>query len=81
MEMTFINKAMQALTDFAIQFNSNSFGLTPSDKLALSSINPNQTVEVSLACQTNGPVAKMDPLTNLQVCTTLFTFFKSKTNA
>lgn len=84
MDMTFSNKAMTVLNDFAIQvsqishitfqlflfqFNNNSFGLIPADKLAITSINPNQSVEVALPCQTSGPVAKMDPLTNLQVST------------
>jgi hypothetical protein len=67
MEMTFSNKAMQPLSDFAIQFNGNSFGLTPADALAVSLVSPNQSVDVSLPCRTNGPVNKMDPLTNLQV--------------
>jgi hypothetical protein len=67
MEMTFSNKAMQPLSDFAIQFNGNSFGLTPADTLAVSLVSPNQSVDVSLPCRTNGLVNKMDPLTNLQV--------------
>jgi vesicle coat complex subunit len=68
MEMVFTNKAMQPLLQFAIQFNSNSFGLLPAEPLNISTpITPNQSVNVSLACRTNGPVQKMEPLTNLQV--------------
>ncbi|KAI6239157.1 AP complex subunit beta [Aphelenchoides fujianensis] len=67
MEMTFTNKALQPLSDFAIVFNNNSFGLVPADKLSISLLSPNQSVDVSLACNTNGPVSKMEPLTNLQV--------------
>ena len=44
------------------------FGLIPAEPLQISSpLYPNQPVPVSLACKTDGPVQKMDPLTNLQV--------------
>ncbi|KAI6188765.1 AP complex subunit beta [Aphelenchoides besseyi] len=67
MDMKLTNKAMQPLSDFAIVFNNNSFGLTPAESMTLSTLNPNQSADVSLSCRTNGPVSKMDPLTNLQV--------------
>lgn len=68
MEMTFSNKAMQAMTAFAVQFNKNSFGLTPSQPLQVQMpLQPNFPADVSLQLGTNGPVQKMDPLTNLQV--------------
>ncbi len=67
MEMTFSNKAMQPMSNFAVQFNKNSFGVIPAQQLNVPSIAPNQSVDVSLPCTTNGPVQRMDPLTNLQV--------------
>uniref|UniRef100_A0A3P9H820 AP complex subunit beta n=1 Tax=Oryzias latipes TaxID=8090 RepID=A0A3P9H820_ORYLA len=68
MEMTLTNKAMSVMTDFAIQFNRNSFGLSPAGPLqVLSPLSPNQSIEVALPLNTSGPVMKMDPLNNLQV--------------
>lgn len=68
MEMTFFNKAMQAMIGFAIQFNKNSFGIAPAQPLQVPSpLQPNGTVDVSLPLNTMGPVQKMEPLTNLQV--------------
>uniref|UniRef100_A0A8C6UM92 AP complex subunit beta n=1 Tax=Neogobius melanostomus TaxID=47308 RepID=A0A8C6UM92_9GOBI len=68
MEMTLTNKAMSVMTDFAIQFNRNSFGLAPAGPLqVLTPLSPNQSIEVSLPLNTLGPIMKMDPLNNLQV--------------
>uniref|UniRef100_A0A0N5AY96 AP complex subunit beta n=1 Tax=Syphacia muris TaxID=451379 RepID=A0A0N5AY96_9BILA len=68
LDMLFSNKAMQALSGFAIQFNKNSFGLQPAEPLQVPSpLYPNQSVPVSLMCETHGQVQKMDPLTNLQI--------------
>ncbi|KAB5528767.1 hypothetical protein PHYPO_G00143960 [Pangasianodon hypophthalmus] len=68
MDVSLTNKAMSVMTDFAIQFNKNSFGLAPAAPLqVLTPLSPNQTVEVSLPLSTNGPVMKMEPLNNLQV--------------
>ena len=59
---------MQAMGGFAIQFNKNSFGITPTQSLQVPTpLQPNSTVEVSLTLNTLGPVQKMDPLTSLQV--------------
>ncbi|KAK7934016.1 hypothetical protein WMY93_004912 [Mugilogobius chulae] len=68
MEMTLTNKAMSVMTDFAIQFNRNSFGLAPAGPLqVLTPLSPNQSIEVALPLNTLGPVMKMEPLNNLQV--------------
>jgi hypothetical protein len=68
MEMDFINKALQPMSDFALQINHNSFGLTPSQPLQITSpIFPNQTVSTQLILNTTGAIMKMDPLTNLQI--------------
>ncbi|KAF3827693.1 hypothetical protein GH733_000928 [Mirounga leonina] len=68
MEMNFTNKALQHMKDFAIQFNKNSFGVSPSTPLAIHTLlMPNQSIDVSLPLNTLGPVMKMEPLNNLQV--------------
>ncbi|XP_067911592.1 AP-1 complex subunit beta-1 [Heterodontus francisci] len=68
MDLSLMNKAMQVMTDFAIQFNRNSFGMAPAAPLQVNApLAPNQTIEASLPLNTVGPVMKMDPLTNLQV--------------
>uniref|UniRef100_A0A8D0CVG9 AP complex subunit beta n=1 Tax=Sander lucioperca TaxID=283035 RepID=A0A8D0CVG9_SANLU len=68
MEMTLTNKAMSVMTDFAIQFNRNSFGLAPAGPLqVLTPLSPNQSIEAALPLSTVGPVMKMEPLNNLQV--------------
>lgn len=68
MDMTFSNKAMQAMGGFAIQFNKNSFGLAPAQPLQVPTpLQPNSNSDVSLQLNTLGAVQKMDPLTSLQV--------------
>jgi vesicle coat complex subunit len=68
MEMTFTNKALQPMTGFAVQFNKNSFGLTPAAPLNIPHPIPaNQSFNVSLPLATTGPVTKMDPVSLLQV--------------
>ncbi|CAF0816112.1 unnamed protein product [Rotaria sp. Silwood1] len=68
MEMDFTNKALQSMSDFALQLNRNSFGLTPAQPLQVTSpLFPNQNVSTQLILNTNGPIMKMEPLTNLQV--------------
>lgn len=68
MDMTFTNKAMQAMSGFAVQLNKNSFGLVPSAPLQMGTLQPSQTVDVSLVLNTTGTVQRMEPLNNLQVC-------------
>ena len=68
MEMTFTSKALQHMTDFAIQFNSNRFGVIPSTPLAIPTpLVPNQSIDGSLPLNTLGPFMKIVPLNNLQV--------------
>uniref|UniRef100_A0A4W3JG09 AP complex subunit beta n=1 Tax=Callorhinchus milii TaxID=7868 RepID=A0A4W3JG09_CALMI len=68
MDMTFTNKALQHMIDFAIQFNKNSFGVIPTTPLPIHTpMMPNQSIDISLPLNTIGPVMKMDPLNNLQV--------------
>ncbi|XP_040579652.1 AP-2 complex subunit beta [Lepeophtheirus salmonis] len=67
MDMTFHNKAMQPMSGFGIQMNKNSFGIIPAEPLNVPSIPANQSVDVSLQLLTNGPIQRMEPLTNVQV--------------
>ncbi|XP_018566076.1 AP-1 complex subunit beta-1 [Anoplophora glabripennis] len=67
MDMTLTNKAMQAMTGFAIQFNKNSFGIAPASPLTIPQLQPGQSLEYSLSINTAGPVQRMDPLMTLQV--------------
>lgn len=67
MDMVFTNKAMQAMTGFAIQLNKNSFGLVPSAPVQVGTLQPAQTIEASLILNATGPVQRMEPLNNLQV--------------
>ena len=56
------------MTDLAIQFNKNSFGVIPSTPLAIPTpLMPNQSIDVSLPLHTLNPVMKIEPLNNLQV--------------
>lgn len=68
MEMTFTNKAMQPMRDFAIQLNKNSFGLMPSAPLQVPApLAPGASIDASLVVSTAGAVQRMEPLNNLQV--------------
>ena len=44
MELTLCNKALSGMTNFAIQLNKNSFGLTPAQPLNVPVLNANQTL-------------------------------------
>lgn len=67
MDLTFTNKAMQAMSGFAIQLNKNSFGLSPAAPLQVGQLQPSQTIETSLILNTSGQIQRMEPLNNLQV--------------
>ncbi|XP_043232753.1 AP-1 complex subunit beta-1-like isoform X2 [Amphibalanus amphitrite] len=68
MELTLSNRAMQPMSGFALQMNKNSFGLVPAQPLQVPMpVQPNQSTDVSLPLENNGPVQRMEPITNLQV--------------
>jgi hypothetical protein len=68
MEMTFSNKAMQAMDGFAVQFSKNSFGLAPAQPLQVPTpLHPNVSSDISLQLNTMCTVQKMKPLTSLKV--------------
>lgn len=57
----------QAMGDFAIQFNKNSFGLAPDAPLSMPTLPPEGKHDTSLPLNNLGAVLKMDPLSKLQV--------------
>ncbi|XP_061722170.1 AP-1 complex subunit beta-1 isoform X1 [Cydia pomonella] len=67
LEMTFTNKAMQAMSGFAIQLNKNSFGVFPAGSLSVGALAAGASAEAPLPLATTGPVQRMEPLNNLQV--------------
>lgn len=67
MDMTFTNKAMQAMSGFAIQLNKNTFGLVPMAPLQVGPLQPSQSLDTSIILGTTGQVQRMEPLNNLQV--------------
>ncbi|XP_070509177.1 AP-1 complex subunit beta-1 isoform X1 [Chironomus tepperi] len=67
MDMVFTNKAMQAMSAFAIQLNKNTFGMVPGAPLQVPSLPPGQSAEVSLKLSISGPIMRMEPINNLQI--------------
>ncbi|XP_064392517.1 AP-1 complex subunit beta-1-like [Halichondria panicea] len=67
-DMTFTNRALMPMGDFAIQFNKNSFGLINGAPLVVQTpLLPNQPANTSLLINPGGGVQRMNPLTLLQV--------------
>lgn len=67
MDMTFTNKTAQPLSELAIQFNKNTYGLIPSAPIGINMVEPNASKDFSLPLGTNGPVQKMNPPLLLQI--------------
>jgi vesicle coat complex subunit len=67
MELTFSNKTAQPLSEIAIQFNKNTYGLVPLAPIGINVIPPNSSKDFTLPLGTNGPVQKMNPPTLLQI--------------
>jgi hypothetical protein len=68
MDLVFNNLSQQQLSGFAIQFNKNSFGITPTNSLNINGpLNPNDSAETVLDLNKNGPVQQMTPINNLQI--------------
>lgn len=68
MDLSFENFAKTQMTDFAIQFNVNSFGLVPSAPLSVPSpLLPGIKTNVQLTLVPTGTVQRMDPVNVLQV--------------
>jgi len=67
MELTFSNKTAQPLSEIAIQFNKNTYGLVPLAPIGINVIPPNGSKDFTLPLGTNGPVQQMNPPTLLQI--------------
>jgi len=67
MELTFTNKTAQPLSEIAIQFNKNTYGLVPLSPIGINVIPPNSSRDFSLPLGTNGPVQQMNPPTLIQI--------------
>jgi len=68
MELTFMNSSGAALSDIAVQFNKNSFGLNPNAPLSVKlPLMPGQRADASLPLNFQGQKMKMNPLNALQV--------------
>jgi vesicle coat complex subunit len=67
MELTFSNKTAQPLSEIAIQFNKNTYGLVPLAPIGINVIPPNSSKDFTLPLGTNGPVQQMNPPTLLQI--------------
>ncbi|KAJ2833903.1 hypothetical protein GGI24_000650 [Coemansia furcata] len=81
MEMSFVNKSGMSIGDFAIQFNKNTYGITPSGSLNAGTVMPMSSVEVNLPLVTGGPNMMMQPLTNIQIavkCTAGIFYFQTQ---
>eukprot|EP01134_Creolimax_fragrantissima_P004592 CFRG4592T1 len=70
MEMSLNNKALTPMSNFAIQFNKNSFAIIPQGSMQVNppQIMPNMApAQAIVLVNTTGPVQRMDPLNRLQV--------------
>jgi vesicle coat complex subunit len=67
MDLTFTNKTTQPMSEIAIQFNKNTYGLVPMAPIGINVLPPNTSKDFSLPLGTNGPVQQMNPPTLLQI--------------
>ncbi|KAI8912920.1 adaptin N terminal region-domain-containing protein [Powellomyces hirtus] len=67
-DMRFVNRSAAPMTEFAIQFNVNSYGIAPAVGLQVPSpLRPNQSADVFLALHRAGGVQRMDPVNLVQI--------------
>ncbi|KAJ2160797.1 hypothetical protein GGF46_001985 [Coemansia sp. RSA 552] len=81
MEMRFVNKSQTPISDFAIQFNKNTFGVMPGAPLGVGTLAPMSAADVQLPLVVGGPAMAMQPLTNLQIaakCTVGVFYFQTQ---
>ncbi|KAJ2847342.1 AP-1 complex subunit beta, partial [Coemansia erecta] len=81
MEMSFANKSAVPISDFAIQFNKNTYGLMPQAPLSAATVMPMSAIDVSLPLTMGGPAMAMQPPTNLQIaikCTAGVFYFQTQ---
>ncbi|KAJ3271359.1 hypothetical protein HDV01_006864 [Terramyces sp. JEL0728] len=66
MDLTITNKDTAVMSDFAVQFNVNSYGLVPS-ALTVPDLPPSQTCKTSLTLFKTGSPQQMNPVNLLQI--------------
>ncbi|KAJ3044231.1 hypothetical protein HDV00_002909 [Rhizophlyctis rosea] len=68
LELTFANRGGAPMSDFAIQFNVNSFGIAPAAALQVPSpLAPGASADVLLPLNTSGGVQQMEPRNLIQI--------------
>eukprot|EP00038_Savillea_parva_P005228 m.150058 g.150058 ORF g.150058 m.150058 type:complete len:632 (-) comp11679_c2_seq2:1760-3655(-) len=67
MEMTFKNTTGTALSDFAVQFDANSFKLINAAPLTVGPIAPGASAQVNMPLHTGGQLGRRDPLNKLNI--------------
>ena len=68
LELRLTNLSGAPMSDFAIQINKNSFGITLASQLSLTApLFPSQTIEIAVALTNSGAKMRMDPLNMLQI--------------
>lgn len=67
MEMTFKNTTGTALSDFAVQFDANSFKLINAAPLTVGPIAPGASAQVNMPLNTGGQLGRRDPLNKLNI--------------
>ncbi|KAI9295442.1 clathrin adaptor appendage domain-containing protein [Neoconidiobolus thromboides FSU 785] len=66
MSLQFVNRSQKQLMDFAIQFNTNTFGLSP-DNLQVPILAPNQSHTTTIELNYNNSISLTSPLNSLQL--------------
>jgi AP-1 complex subunit beta-1 len=67
MEMTFSNQSSGQLSDFAVQFDKNSFKLINTAPLAVAPLAPGASCQVAMPINTSGQLGRQDPLNKLNI--------------
>lgn len=65
--LVFTNESQKEMSDFAIQFNFNTFGISPNDTLNIGTLGVQKTVTTTIALGTHGSIQKMDPPSLMQI--------------
>jgi hypothetical protein len=67
LEMTFSNQSPAVLSDFAVQFDKNSFKLANKLPLAVAPLSPGASVSVHMPLGVDGQLGRQDPLNKLNL--------------
>ncbi|KAJ3126526.1 AP-2 complex subunit beta [Nowakowskiella sp. JEL0407] len=65
-DLTFHNKGLSTISEFAMLFNKNSFGLSPAT-LDMQPLLPSTSCECIVTVNTDGPLGPSNPINNLQI--------------